>query len=390
MRLFDDVERSDSAPTAYGEDSYTFLNRADGVVWARIRDVLDAWFAQYPSEHAADLRGKFRSKRPGAHWSAWWELYLHHLFSRLGYLVAVHPEVPDSNRRPDFELSRRAERLYVEAAVVFSGIVDEEHDGVREGWIMDAVDRGTSRNFHVRIEFEHLGEKRPRERDIYRRVEDWLAGLDPDEVSTAYSQTQELPSKTIVVDDWRLRFEAIPVKPEARGGEVPGRLLGMGPITGGPVDDKVQLRDTLKHKRGRYGTLEIPLVVAVNCASSFMEDEDLGAALYGSIAIQYREGAPGSAKSVRLNDGTWIGERGPRGQRMSAVLSAVQLHPWTAVRVAPQLWHNPWAGRPLSIDWPFTAWHCSDEGLVTSDEREVDMAKLLELPPEWPGPEAAF
>lgn len=315
---------------------------------------------------------------------------LHHLFTRLEYAIAVHPDVPDSARQPDFELSRGAERLYVEAAVVFSGVVDEQRDAIREGWIMDAVNRGTSSNFHVRIEFEHVGERRPRDRDIYRPVEDWLAALDPDEVSTEYSETGELPAKAITVDDWRLRFEAIPVKPGARGDKDSGRLLGMGPVSGGFVDDKEQLRDTLKRKRGRYGTPEIPLVVAVNCASSCMKNEDIASALYGSIAVQYQVDVPGTAKTVRLRDGTWISESGPRGQRMSAVLSAVQLHPWTAVRATPQLWHNPSARVPLDAAWPLTTWRCSEQGLVSNDDREVDMADLLNLPAGWPGREDPF
>jgi hypothetical protein len=387
--LFDDLDRTDRSPAAYGEDSFSFLNRAAGVGWARIRDVLDGWFSQYPLEHAADLRGRFRSKHPGAHIAAWWELYLHRLFARLGYAITVHPEVEGTTKQPDFHLARADQDLYVEAATVFSGIVDEQRDGVREGWIMDAVNRGSNPNFHVRIEFDAIGEKRPRDRDVYRPLEQWLATLDPDAVTVAYRQGAGLPEKTIVIDDWRLRFEAIPVKPEARTGD-PGRLLGAGPASGGWVDDKEQLRDTLKHKQGRYGDLGRPLVVAVNCASSFMHDEDAAAALYGSVAVQYQPGAPDRTRTVRLRDGTWIDDRGPRGRRMSAVLTAVQLHPSTVVKVAPQLWHNPWADRPLAPDWPFTKWRCSHEGRIDCTPRQPDMPALLDLPPQWPGPEPPF
>lgn len=65
-------------------------------------------------------------------------MYLHRLFTRLGYRITIHPDVPDSTGQPDFDLSRGDERFYVEAAVVFSGIVNEGRDEVREGWVMDA------------------------------------------------------------------------------------------------------------------------------------------------------------------------------------------------------------------------------------------------------------
>jgi hypothetical protein len=93
-------------------------------------------------------------------------LYLHRLFTRLGYRITIHPDVPDSTGQPDFDLSRGDELFYVEAAVVFSGIVNEGRDEVREGWVMDAVNRGTSRNFHVGIEFERVGETPARPRHL--------------------------------------------------------------------------------------------------------------------------------------------------------------------------------------------------------------------------------
>jgi hypothetical protein len=128
VRLFDDIVRSDASPSPYGEDTFSFYNRVDGTYWQRIRDTLETWFSEYPSEHAADLRGRFRSNRQGAHAGALWELYLHRLLGRLGYDLRVHPEVPDTSHQPDFEARRGIERMYVEAAVVFSGIVDEQAD----------------------------------------------------------------------------------------------------------------------------------------------------------------------------------------------------------------------------------------------------------------------
>lgn len=162
---------------------------------------------------------------------------------------------------------------------------------------MDAVNRGRSKNFYVLIEFEQVGITRPKDVEVYRPLERWLATLDPDQVAADYERTDQLPSTTFPVRDWLLSFEAVPIKPEARCDD-PGRLLGGGPASGGFVDDKEQLRDTLKHKRGRYKAAEIPLVVAVNCASSFMEDRDIAAALYGSMAVHYEMGVSDSSRWV--------------------------------------------------------------------------------------------
>jgi hypothetical protein len=389
-QLFDDRERTDSSPATSGEDTFSFLNRASGIVWSRIRAVCEAWFSAYPAAHAADLRGRFRSKHAGAHLRAWWELYLHHLFTSLGYNIDVHPAVAGTDNRPDFLLRRGRERLYVEAAVVFSGIVDDDgRNGVREGWIIDAANRGSSPNFFVGIDFEQVGTTRPRDRAIYEPIEKWLSTLDPDQVTAEHESGGDLPEFTIDVNDWRVRFRAIPIKPEARG-KAGARLVGMGPVTAGFIDDKAQIRDTLKHKGGRYGSLDAPFVVAINCVGSFPEDEDIANALHGSIAVQVDVGRPGSSRTVRLRDGAWIDEQGPRGQRTSAVLSAVQLSPHTAVRFAPQIWHHGSPDQPLAVSWPFTEWHCSEQGVIEKVGRAPDMAEVLGLPREWPGPEPAF
>lgn len=195
--------------------------------------------------------------------------------------------------------------------------------------------------------------------------------------------------KRIVVNEWQMLFYAVAVQPEARG-EGTRRLLGYGPASVGSVDDKPQLRDTLKHKRGRYGDPEVPLVVAVNCRSLFMKQADIAEALYGSLAHPDLSESAGSGPSIRTLDGTWMGEHGPTGQRMSAVLTAVQLHAGSMATVNPWLWHNPWTHRPLAVEWPFSSCTVSDRGVLTCDERTVDMAGLLGLQRDWPGTEPRF
>lgn len=387
VQLFDDFPRVDTAPRRYSEDVYSFYNRAHGVIWDRIRNTLDDWFASYPRPHAADLRGRFRSKHEGAHLGAFWELYVHRMFTRMGYVVEVHPAISGASTRPDFLISRANERLYVEAAVVFSGIVDDDADPVREGWIMDAVNKATHPNFHVGLEFVRRGLHPPRDRDVVRPLLEWLDSLDPDEVIAAEGDP---PVRDIDAGEWRLRFWAAPVIPEARGKTPPGRLLGYGPPSVGFVDDKAQLRDTLRRKRGRYGPIEIPLVVAVNCTSTFMKPEDIAGALYGSVAYQYEMNVPGTGKTVRARDGTWMSETGPVGQRMAAMLSLVGLHPGTMATATPWLWHNPWAHCPLAVEWPFSTSTASESGEVTWHERDIDIAGLLGLRADWPGTEPRF
>jgi hypothetical protein len=48
MTLFDEFDRTDNSPAKFRESTYDYLNRADRPEVARIRDVLEDWFHDYP------------------------------------------------------------------------------------------------------------------------------------------------------------------------------------------------------------------------------------------------------------------------------------------------------------------------------------------------------
>ena len=99
--LFDEFKRNYTGPAQATESSYDFLNRSARPDWEQLRSTLEAWFADYPSVEAKDLRARFRSRIPGSHFAAWWELYLFTLFRTIGFSVDVHPAVMTGDRRPD-------------------------------------------------------------------------------------------------------------------------------------------------------------------------------------------------------------------------------------------------------------------------------------------------
>jgi hypothetical protein len=109
-----DTETAESTP----RDSFSFLNRADGIVWQRIRDKLNDWYAALPDDDES-VRRRFRKADPRQHYAAWWELYMHALLRALGFDVTVHPDVPGTDGHPDFLAERGKESFYVEAVTVF-------------------------------------------------------------------------------------------------------------------------------------------------------------------------------------------------------------------------------------------------------------------------------
>lgn len=381
--LFDRLNRTDPSPRGEAEDSFSFLNRVDAPFWEEVRQLLERWFARYPSQEGNDLRKAFRSSLPGRHYAAWWELYLHELFLSLGYEVEIHPALPDSSKRPDFLLHRADSRLYVEAAVLFSGIVTRESRKAPP-WLLDSINRVSSPNFFLRlIEVKRQGEHQLKRREITGPLEVWLEDLDPDQVLDVQKHgSGELPTKVVEYRGWEIAFEAWP-KNKTRG-KSSARVLGIGPMQAGGVNDIEQLRGTLKGKAGRYGTPNVPFVIAVQCMSSFMEMLDIEQALFGSEAFEVPVDGDSQARLFRQRNGFWVSRSGPQNRRVSAVLAGVGLHPANVGKAAPSLWTNPWANYPLQESWPFSEFTATEQGQIVPHERDPDMSEVFGLPVGWP------
>lgn len=86
MSLFDTddaIDRSDGGPAAYSESHFSYLNRSGRQDVGVIRTLLEGWFARYPIAHQSELRARFRSVDAVPHHTAFFELYLHELLTRI-------------------------------------------------------------------------------------------------------------------------------------------------------------------------------------------------------------------------------------------------------------------------------------------------------------------
>jgi hypothetical protein len=281
-------------------------------------------------------------------------------------------------------LRRNGSELWVEASVVFSGISgSEEETGAAPGWMLAAFEAIENPNFFVSIhEITARGDEQLKRAEIASPTEEWLAGLDPDQVTREYDEKGGFPMLRIERRGWAVELEALPVKPEARGR--PGhRVLGAGPAMGGTVDDISQLESKLKAKAGRYGRPGAPYVIAVLSLSGFMERSDIAQALFGREAILVSD-SDDAGRLIRQRNGFWFRGVGPINTRVSAVLMGVGLQPWSLTRIAPEVWVNPWAEHPFAEDWPFYVYTALESGKVVSKEKHPALATLFDLPEGWP------
>jgi hypothetical protein len=386
--IFDAIEHSDTSPKRPSEDTFSFLNRVSGIVWKRQRGLLERWYADFPDSDG-DLRRRLRSRSPQQHFAAWWELYIHALFRALGYEVTVHPVVPGTAGHPDFLVERTGESYYVEAATVFSGIVVSPTRGGRlKASIEDILSMIDASTFFVALQWDRIGEKMPKRREIVEQVNAWLATLDPEQVAAAEAAARHNDGwRSFTVGDWEFSL-----RPHAWGSKLhgcPGNpFIGLGPVVGGVTNDTPQIRNAIVRKGKRYGTPDKPLVVAVLATNGFVGDREVTNALFGSESVRLAI-ASGESTIVRNADGVWIGRRGASGRRISAVLMGVSIMPNTVASTWPVLWHHYDPTYPLDAELPF-----STARIVTDRVQREDAAhsavEVFDLPTDWPGPEPAF
>ena len=108
-------------PAAGREKIHEFFEREGRPEAAPIRDWIEHWFGQLPSEKQRDIRGRLRSDDIEQFTSAYFELQMFAMLDRMGYTITVEPTLGDGRYKPDFLVRREDETFYLEATVCGQG-----------------------------------------------------------------------------------------------------------------------------------------------------------------------------------------------------------------------------------------------------------------------------
>lgn len=388
MLLFDDANRVDPLPASHLEPHFPFLNRVATPFWDEVRHVQEEWFAHLPIDNRADLRARFRSSDDRQHVGAFWELYLHELFTRLGFAARLHPALQSETTNPDLLVDRDGDSFYVEAVALTDK--DAEYQSTRRrGNIYDAINqRVQSADFFLDVETVSEGSGVPPLSRMGRVLDEWLRSLDPDAVppyDTAKSRWP-LPVYEATSGDWRFRFRAIPKRPDRRVLE--GPTVGMfGPPKAVWVNDHKDLMDRIGRKSRKYGALDRPLVIALLYERWTAAAHHLTRALFGwgwDYPCMIRAGHIDPTWPDEA-DGAWLTRGGPTNRNGSAILCGFHTAPHSVAQSELQLWHHPWTRRPLTTNLPFAATRLDTEsGEIVDSAPTALVRELFDLPAEWP------
>lgn len=375
--LFDDRTRTLQGGSRPGALAFAYLDHSARPEAARIRALLNAFVERYPEAHRDTMVTRIR--REASHLDAVFELLIHEWCLRAGMRVlAIEPAVPGTSRQPDFLVEApTGERFYLECAVSRGESDAEAGARSRRDEVMRAIDDVRSPDFMLAIDTNGVPSNAIRRRALTARIEAWLNTLEHGQI--AATPLDEVPRYDEDLDGMQISLR--PIAREGSRGGAAQRATGIvsdGARVSAPWET---IREKLIEKATRYGTPDLPLVVALNAGDRDFEIDHAMESLYGSHA--YFASSDGTGRMGRLRDGVWHGPKGPQCTKLSAVLVARGLCPWTLGQRDAVFIENAWTKRSASfVDFRTAAWRCAGDVMRHSDGQSVQ--EIFGVPRDWP------
>ena len=262
-------------PTARNEKIHEFLEREGRPEAAPIRDWIEHWYDQLPSNKQRDIRGRMRSGDDLQFTTAYFELQMFAMLKRMGCDITVEPRLADGRYNPDFLARRDDEAFYVEATVCGQGagglrITTNEVDAVekvRTAFEDDKVEIHSD----LWLQAEGVLDRTPSKKEVSKPFIDLMRRTTAAEVQRAYESdpfhhehgTQH--REVFEFDTWRLEGVLHPKPPGCATAYV------SGPSRSACGDATEAIRASLAEKARSWRRMGPPdgiLVVAMSVCHS--------------------------------------------------------------------------------------------------------------------------
>lgn len=379
ITAFDDIRREGQEPASHLIGQFDYLNASGRPEAVVVRGQVDTWLADYPDAHRPDLIRRLRSREDVSHRSALFELVLHALLLRQGFtIVEIEPQLPNG-RAPDFLVEAPdGRRFYLEATLAsgMDNIAAGADRRMREA--LQAIDDVRSPDFFLQLHTRGTPNKPIATARLRRAVQRYVDDLNFDQ-AVMNAQAGQPPAPVWQHTEHGAHFIIQPVPKNTRQRD--GRAIGGRTLPGGIISPEIAIKSAVEGKAGRYGDIDLPLVIAVNALEEFARVGDAIDALFGTLGVIVSE--DGGTREVRNPDGAWRGPRGPVYTRASAVLIVERLSAWSVGQRAMSLILNPWARNPI-VGLPLGV----EVREVVDDRLETQLGQSLSeifgLPEGWP------
>ena len=294
------------------------------------------WLAEVPEPYKAVWRGRLESNLDHPHLSVRLELYLHHYFKSNNWGIKIEPEMLGSSNKPDFRVTRGENSVLVEAKTVLDEqTIAQETQRLRQ--VADNLSGKLSRDVII----EPLSDLPPSlpARRLKAQIEQRVKTQADEVVEFDFSDLHQGSPFT-------LKIIILLGGSSTKRGCVGGAISGIHTLTIGK-----RIRDALEEKAGKYGSINMPFVIAVYGAGEFpVQTKDEFEALFGDRVWNLH--SSGQVTERRKPNGFFCSMREERHRHEDVGAVLFYRFKWvndTHVHRA-HIYHNPFALKPLSPD----------------------------------------
>ncbi|MBY6153374.1 hypothetical protein KUV47_09135 [Vannielia litorea] len=379
ITAFDDVPRDEQEPASHLVGEFDYLNRSGRPEAAAVRALVDQWLTDYPAAHRPEMVRRLRSRGDTLHRSSLFELMLHALLVRQGFrVIEIEPELPNG-RAPDFLVEMpNGTRFFLEATLATG--MDQASAGAdrRMREALQAIDEVESPDFFLQLRTTGMPTQPIALRQLRRSLQRFVESLDYDRAVESLDRgLDEAPVWQHIEHNTHFIIHPFPKNVRREG----GRAVGVRMLPGGIIHPEAAIRSAVENKAGRYGEIDLPLIIAVNALEEYANVEHAIDALFGTTSVVVREGC--EPQAVRNPDGAWRGPVGAVNTRSSAVLFVARLSAWSVAQRSLSLVINPWARNPIGdIPLGVEVRKVIDERLHTQAGQKL--REIFNIPDGWP------
>jgi hypothetical protein len=362
MQLFEDFQREYMGYREPNEQIYSFLNRSGLPKYEQTRQVLNSWFCDIPEIYQKALKTSFCSGDK-QHLGAFFEIYCHALLKKQGVGVDLQQVVDQTHGNPiDFLVKSSAAPLfYLEATVAADSDTATSSQKIL-GQLCETLNALKEPNFQLRLKVECESTRSLPTARIRTDIHNWLKKLDPNEIARKERTLSDRDKSYCYYehDGWKIIFIAVS-KPIDTKEKRRNTVLSLSPLKARWHENQNSLRNALESKAKKYGNFSLPYVIAIDILALDSLLCDIDDVLLGQEIALYNKQTGGELTLTRSpflcdrpfsENGFWLARKGARNKHVSAVLLVNELMPWSIVQhpPIPELWHNPWAEKPLDLN----------------------------------------
>ena len=265
-KIFEDKERTDLNFANHLDDLFDFYDRSAKPEFVKVRVTINRWFTNYPKSEKSELKSRFRK----AFSPAFFELFIHQLFTKQGFTLTPHPQIPGTKKAPDFLAEKGELSFYIEAKEVTDTSETEAAFNKKVNAIYDALSKLIIPGYWLIIEKMNVKSiEQPSGRKIIKHLEREL----PEYISRNAAATIErtdwghITPLTIDRDDIKLVVRLFPKSLKHSQDEAMPTIASYPVKSSWGYSEENLVRSAVHDKASRYGELDKPYLICVNAFS---------------------------------------------------------------------------------------------------------------------------